>query len=63
MAFLELLQDDNLVDVLPGKPVRGQHDNGVDQALVGKIPETVQAGADKVRAAVAVVDALLKDLV
>ena len=59
----QLVEDQNLIGVDPGQPVRRQAPDGVEQARLGGIPQRVQAGPVQPGAGMPVVDILADQLV
>jgi hypothetical protein len=57
----ELVQDQDLVGVGAGQPIRGQAPDGVDGARFGGVAEPVQSGAVQPGPGVAVIDELLDE--
>jgi hypothetical protein len=59
----ELVQDQDLVGVGAGQPIRGQAPDGVDGACFGGVAQPVQAGAVQPGPGVAVIDELVDQFV
>ena len=61
----EFLQEQNLVGILPGQPIRAEHGDGRNRAIAHGIAQAIKAGSIQPRTADAgvAIDVLLGDLV